>query len=316
MKRNALESFLLAVALAAPMASSGCSGCPNTPPAQTITAIDDAGIASATDGGFLPTAYCAVTCSTSTTDCREVVTDRGQPELLCTQLVSCGGRRPVAWSAEPVDRVDAIEQFFVRSAALEAASVHAFRRLADELRRHGAPDELAQRAGASAAQEVVHARIVGEMARRYGATPVAVRLPEAGERTLLELAIDNAIEGCVRETFGAAVAQWQAATARDKRVRRAMRRIARDEADHARLAWDLRAWMATRLTIDERTLVLAETQRAVARLDAVVVSSSPPRALVDEVGLPTAAQAASIVANGRRTVWNAKPGLVSATSPG
>ena len=52
-------------------------------------------------------------------------------------------------------------------------------------------------------------------------------------RELEAIAIENAVEGCVRESFGALLATWQAKTAGDARVRAAMKRIARDETRHA-----------------------------------------------------------------------------------
>jgi hypothetical protein len=48
--------------------------------------------------------------------------------------------------------------------------------------------------------------------------------------------LDNAVEGCVRETFGAAVGLWQAKQAGDAKVAKAMRQIAPDELIGARLS--------------------------------------------------------------------------------
>jgi hypothetical protein len=47
-------------------------------------------------------------------------------------------------------------------------------------------------------------------------------------RSLVELALENIREGCVRETWGAACAVVQSMKATDLEVRRAMRAIARD----------------------------------------------------------------------------------------
>ena len=52
-------------------------------------------------------------------------------------------------------------------------------------------------------------------------------------RALGVVAIENAVEGCVRETFGALIASWQAEHARDPGIKRLMRSIARDETRHA-----------------------------------------------------------------------------------
>jgi hypothetical protein len=61
--------------------------------------------------------------------------------------------------------------------------------------------------------------------------------PAPPARSLEELAVENAVEGCVRETYGALTAIWQARTAKDPSVAAAVRRIARDETRHAALSW-------------------------------------------------------------------------------
>ena len=55
-------------------------------------------------------------------------------------------------------------------------------------------------------------------------------------RRPVEIARENAEEGCVRETFGALLAAHQAAYACDPEVREVMTRIAGDELRHAALA--------------------------------------------------------------------------------
>jgi hypothetical protein len=132
-------------------------------------------------------------------------------------------------------------------ARLEAASVFAFRELRVELRAHGAPRALVRAAERAARDETRHARATRALARRYGANvppPVVERRPV---RSLEAIALDNATEGCVRETFGALVAHHQAHTARDPVVSAAMKRIARDETRHAALAYDIDAWATQRL---------------------------------------------------------------------
>lgn len=47
------------------------------------------------------------------------------------------------------------------------------------------------------------------------------------------LALENAVEGCVRETFGALCGGYQAARAADPVVRRTLAQITRDETTHA-----------------------------------------------------------------------------------
>jgi hypothetical protein len=63
--------------------------------------------------------------------------------------------------------------------------------------------------------EVRHARDVQVLARDFGAETVWAQVKQTALRSLLEIALDNAREGCVRETFGALLATYQAASAED-----------------------------------------------------------------------------------------------------
>src|SRR6185369_2194729 len=100
-----------------------------------------------------------------------------------------------------------------------------------------------------------HARIAGALARRFGVdVPEPVR-EETPLRSLADLALENAVEGCVRETWGALVALRQASRAADVEVRAAMGRIARDEVRHAELAWTIDRWLTPRLGAAQRQQV-------------------------------------------------------------
>jgi hypothetical protein len=79
--------------------------------------------------------------------------------------------------------------------------------------------------------------VMKKLARRAGGHVPGVQVQALHVRSLEEMALENVVEGCVRETFGAVVAMIQAERAGDARVRRAMRRIARDETRHAELSW-------------------------------------------------------------------------------
>src|SRR5207244_2173225 len=122
---------------------------------------------------------------------------------------------------------------------LEAASVPAFLLLARDLVVHGAPPALVQAALVAADDEVRHAATMAVLARAHGATPPAVELTPTPVRELRALALDNAIEGCVREAFAAACAAHQAGAAADPALRTALAAIAVDEARHAALAFAL-----------------------------------------------------------------------------
>lgn len=169
---------------------------------------------------------------------------------LCTYNVPAGcalvsdGRHPEGLQAPRVEARCSLGELFARMAWLEAASVPAFLRLADELKAHGAPEVLVRAARRSAGEEVRHARAMKALAQRHGAPVPEVEIAPFTSRPLEAMVLENAREGCVRETYGAVVAGWQARTARDAQVREELGRIAGDELRHAELAWAVEAWAA------------------------------------------------------------------------
>jgi hypothetical protein len=141
------------------------------------------------------------------------------------------------------------------AAYLEAASVTAFERLAQALQVHGAPGSLARQARAAASDERRHAAQMARLAARFGARPAELHVEEVGEPSLFELAIDNARQGCVRESYGALLALHQARHAVDPELRATMAAIAADEAGHAALSWRVHRWARSGLDLPERAAV-------------------------------------------------------------
>jgi hypothetical protein len=191
----------------------------------------------------------------------------GQVTMVCPGCLGGGGRRPRGLARlRPLRAPTAEGAYFAVMAHDEAASVHAFRRLRDELALHGAPPALVQAAERAARDEERHARVMARHARLRGATMPAPRLRRAGPRALEAVARENAVEGCVRETFGALLLRWQATHARDASVRRTLARIASDEARHAALSWAVARWAEARLDAAGRARVARARARAVAAL--------------------------------------------------
>ncbi|MCA9579307.1 MAG: ferritin-like domain-containing protein [Myxococcales bacterium] len=183
---------------------------------------------------------------------RSVVVEVGDPNCVIGRLTT-GAELP------PHARHQALGAYFAEMAALEASAVTAFERLAQELHALGAPAELVRRARDARDDETRHAAQVGALASQYGALPLEIEPPSTLTlRSALDVALENAREGCVRETFGALVATHQAQHARDPRVAEVLGVIAEDETRHAALAWDLAAWLDGVLTPAERVVVHAE----------------------------------------------------------
>jgi hypothetical protein len=212
----------------------------------------------------------------------------------------CYGRRTEGLAMPELACSDA-GSFLAWTASLEAASVTAFERLADELTAHGAPATLAAAARASARDEVRHAAVVGALARARGAAVPEAQIDAPVARTLGAMARENVVEGCVYETWAAMLAWWQADHASAPDVAAAQRRIARDETRHAALAWSVRDWCLSRADADGAALSAA-MREAVDALGASVEAPAPS-ALVDELGLPTSDDARRLFTSLRASIW-------------
>jgi hypothetical protein len=213
------------------------------------------------------------------------------------------GRRPEGL-AKAMSGGEGIGAFFATAAHLEAASVVAFERLAEELRAHGAPDDLVRDALRAAKDEVRHARATKNVAERHGAKVEDVCVDERPIRDLFAIAIENAVEGCVRETFGALVATYQAKKARDPMIARLMKQIAKDETRHADLAWRVAAWAQSLLDEEQRAYVVSMRTRAAAELRAAL-EIEPEAELMTAAGMPNAHDACALFDGVAAELWAA-----------
>jgi hypothetical protein len=212
------------------------------------------------------------------------------------------GRRPPGLECAPAFTGGELCIYFQEMARLEAASVPAFRRLGHELRVHGAPGALLRAARRAARDEVVHTRLGRALAERFGGRYVPPRIAPRPMRSVEELARDNAVEGCVRETFGAMIATWQAHAASDPVVRRIMRRVAIDETRHAALAIRVARWAERRLSCDARRRV-NDARRATAAAVLRELDWEPSQALVSVAGIPTREEAKRLARTMTAALW-------------
>jgi hypothetical protein len=208
------------------------------------------------------------------------------------QVPFCVGRAPEGYVARACGETEAT--YFAALARDEAASIASFERLARELRAHGAPEDLTRRAERAADDERRHARMMAALA---GLTEVDAFEPPAHVRSLEEIAIENAVEGCVRETYAALVAHHQAAHAESQRVRSVMTQIAEDETEHAELARDVDAWARERLSEPAALALEVARTAAIAGLESGAFPALPA------VGLPSKERAEALISTLRRFVW-------------
>ncbi len=278
-----IRKLLLGVAAAPLLAGCGRSDRYDVPPADSglpvIPSLDsgfDAGQFDAggfdagplLDGGtpwrLVTTCFAPIDGGISVDDCMKLCEPRVQPsellgctpfgdELYCV-LKFCGvGRQADGVAA--IGHGSGLGAVLGEMAAHEAAAVLAFEQLAQELKLHGLPDALVEGARLAADDERRHSRLVGGLAALHGGSFETRRQRDLSVRPLEEIAFDNAVEGCVRETFGCAVGAWQAEHAADPLVRQVMASVTADEIGHGAWSWSL----ATAL---ERTLTLAQRRRA------------------------------------------------------
>ncbi|MBS2014977.1 MAG: ferritin-like domain-containing protein [Deltaproteobacteria bacterium] len=216
------------------------------------------------------------------------------------QRVRCGSGCPV--DGRRYDRLDdrgapsaeTVGAYLARMAFFEAASVDAFACLAAELAAHGAPASLVRSCRRARLDEIRHAQMAEAIAQRHGAsvdrTPPAPS--EAAPRSLEAIAIENAIEGCVRETFGVVVGMWQAEHAPSADMRAFFSALVDDELRHAALSARIDAWLLSRLSPAARARVEAARSTALDALGESLVASEP----LEGLGLPSRAQAAALFA--------------------
>ncbi len=240
----------------------------------------------------LPQDVCDLYCGDFDTRGCEAHAARGsaKPEVFCYAANPCLGRAPSCGNA--VEGATDVDAHLALARRVEAHSVAAFRELGRDLARWGAPDRLRRACARAARDEARHAAAMTRLLRRRGVAPGTVtRAAATGFASLRDLALHNEREGVVGETWGALVAQHQAAHAADPEVRAAMATIADEETAHAQLAFEIAAWARERLGADELDAARAD---AVAELRASL-GYRPADAAADELGWPSRAASAAML---------------------
>jgi hypothetical protein len=209
---------------------------------------------------------------------------------------ACAGRRPDGFRLRgPKASCDPTGAYLALVAELEEAAVHAFAIMAEELRAAGAPKQLIDAAERARADEIRHTKAMTRLARRHGTEPRSASVPVRRARSLVEMAVENAVEGCVREAYAALATLFQAERAEDPAVRGALRAIAVDEVAHAELSLRVDAWLATRLSGEDLAAVARARTDAIAVLQAELGTAPDPE-LRRRVGLPDAREARALLA--------------------
>jgi hypothetical protein len=250
--------------------------------------------------GTLDVTQCTALCGRAALTC-ELIVSTGPSLLKCHP--DCTGRRPDG--LEPLESAGCNElgRYFTEVAHLEAASVVAFRAMGRQLTIFGAPASLRKAARRAARDEIAHARITRKLAERFGGRYVTPQVTAKRAPNLETVASENATEGCVRETFGALLATYQAHNATDPQVRRTMGRIARDETRHAALAWRVANWVEDRLDAGAKARVRAARQASIETL-LEELDYQASESLTSVAGVPSGAQAQELATALRSELWS------------
>ncbi len=206
---------------------------------------------------------------------------------------SCAGRLPDGIAAIGSVCGDAVARHLAHLAWLEGAAVVAFERLAVDLERHGAPTHLIERALAAAQDEIDHASRMGALAATYGIAVPAVEVAPHQDRSLFEVALENAVEGCVRETYGVVDALYRSRKAPSPEIRALFGRIAEDETRHSDLSFDIAAWARQHLSEADSLTIATAAQTAHNELMSQL-QSERPGAVQLQLGAPSAVAAVAM----------------------
>ena len=214
---------------------------------------------------FYPLA-CSIPEGQGCTDGSFTATDGGLVGLVCKDCFGGGGRKPRGLKKAYFAGENGSISYFARMAFEEEASIHAFVRMDEELTHFGAPTSLRRAAKRAAVDERRHARVMRRIARARGASSPRARTVKPKRRSLEGMAIENAVEGCVHETYGALLLRWQAARTTDALLRATFAAIAEDEIRHAALSWQVARWIESELGSAARRRVRAARSRAIERI--------------------------------------------------
>lgn len=178
-----------------------------------------------------------------------VLRRRGRPVLARVRRVA--GAVEIEELTGPLARLGrgdraVLGEYWTHVAREEHTSVEAFNKIARALAVHGAPASLIAGAQVAARQEAGHAVRCFAVASACVGEALAAEDGEIGETataTLATLAVEALVDGCVGEGTGAAEAAMLAADASlPGTLHATFAVIAREEAEHAALSWEVLVW--------------------------------------------------------------------------
>lgn len=170
------------------------------------------------------------------------------------------------WTADVTPELDMLSartkkklgEYWTMIGQMEHASVAAFARFSLQLLALGAPPELILRSQTAMGDETHHAQLAFALASAYLERPVGPG-PLEISGALADVSVEEVlrtviVEGCIGETVAAMEAKEALTYVTDPTLRYVFGEIARDESQHAMLAWRTVGWLCD--TFGERALAV------------------------------------------------------------
>ena len=199
--------------------------------------------------------------------------------------------------------VNVLGQYLADMTAMETAAITAFYNLSLELEAYDAPAELIARAQQAVLEETRHSEMAALLAASFDAEMPEVTVDDFCLRSLYEIALENAVEGCVNETFAAACGLWQSEYAQLDVFRKVIGHITEEEMGHAALSWEIHQWIMPQLSELQQEQIRVAQAEAVESLVSDFKQESNP-VLQQAFGLPTKDDAARLFAQLKNSVWD------------
>jgi hypothetical protein len=112
----------------------------------------------------------------------------------------------------------------------------------------GAPPHLISSSIQAQTDELAHARaclsVVSLLSgEALGPDTLNISSHTSAQPTAEQVLVDSILEGCINETLAAAEAAWLSENCQHPRIRKVLRKIAKDEERHSALGWKVVSWI-------------------------------------------------------------------------
>ncbi len=201
-----------------------------------------------------------------------------------------------------IQRGDVLSSYLAQEAHQKRVAAERIREVALSLRELKCPADLMRRVEHAAQDKLKHAEILtqaGAISQR--ATDVSD--DGSPQMDLWQLTLSTATERCVVDVYAAARFAFQARRAESAELASVFFDIARDDAVHVSLFWELMGWALSHLS-PARARLLAEEQRKVREALREAIEAPLPVEIHEIAGVPDADAAHAILDSLEFELWS------------